>query len=127
MSLVGLPKSEYAKRYPHELSGGQRQRVGLARALAARPPMLLMDEPFGALDPITRAEMQKEFAELRKRLGTTVVFVTHDVGEALLLADRIALFEEGRCVGVFTPAEFKASEDARVQAYRESLRPEANR
>ncbi|HEY3929669.1 MAG TPA: ATP-binding cassette domain-containing protein [Candidatus Koribacter sp.] len=127
LALVGLPKSEFAKRYPHELSGGQRQRVGLARALAARPPMLLMDEPFGALDPITRAEMQKEFADLRKRLGTTVVFVTHDVGEALLLADRIALFEDGRNAGVFTAAEFKTSGDARVRAYRESLHPEASR
>lgn len=126
-ALVGLPQDEFAKRYPHELSGGQRQRVGLARALAARPPILLMDEPFGALDPITRAEMQKEFAELRKQLGTTVMFVTHDVAEALLLADRIALFEEGQCVGVFTTEEFRASEDARVMAYRESLHPEAKR
>ncbi len=124
LALVGLPRREFAKRYPHELSGGQRQRVGLARALAARPPILLMDEPFGALDPITRSEMQKEFAELRRRLGMTVVFVTHDVAEALLLADRIALFEDGRVVGVFTAAEFRASADARVRAYRESLHPE---
>jgi osmoprotectant transport system ATP-binding protein len=120
LSLVGLPYEQYARRYPHQLSGGQRQRVGLARALAADPPILLMDEPFGALDPLTRAELQREFTALRKRLGTTIVFVTHDVGEALLLGDRIALLEAGKAVGVFTPAEFLASSDERIQAYRET-------
>src|SRR6059058_5369168 len=95
LELVGLDSS-YAKRYPSSLSGGQRQRVGLARALAADPPLLLMDEPFGALDPITRSEVQQEFKGLQDRLRKTVVFVTHDVSEALLLGDRIALLEAGR-------------------------------
>jgi osmoprotectant transport system ATP-binding protein len=88
LQLVGLPYEEFAGRYPDELSGGQRQRVGLARALAADPPILLMDEPFGALDPITRAELQQEFIQLRKSLRKTVVFVTHDVAEALMLGRR---------------------------------------
>ena len=123
LKLVGLPRDEFGRRYPNELSGGQRQRVGLARALAVNPPILLMDEPFGALDPITRSEMQREFLDLRKRLGTTVVFVTHDVGEALLLADRIALFEAGRVIGIFTAKEFRASQDARVRPYLESVHP----
>jgi osmoprotectant transport system ATP-binding protein len=83
LQLVGLPPTEFAERLPHELSGGQRQRVGVARALAVDPPILLCDEPFGAVDPITRAELQREFAELSRRLGKTVVFVTHDVREAL--------------------------------------------
>ena len=123
LSLVGLPRAEFAKRYPDELSGGQRQRIGLARALAADPPFLLMDEPFAALDPITRAEMQHEFKDLQKRLGKTVVFVTHDVSEAVLLADRIALFEAGSAIGIFTREEFMASTDPRVRAYLESYRP----
>jgi osmoprotectant transport system ATP-binding protein len=123
LALVGLPRSEFGGRYPHELSGGQRQRVGLARALAADPPILLMDEPFAALDPITRAEMQREFADLHHRLEKTVVFVTHDVNEALLLADRIALFEHGTAIGVFSKQEFTASGDPRVSAYLESYRP----
>jgi osmoprotectant transport system ATP-binding protein len=122
LSLVGLPYEQYARRYPHELSGGQRQRVGLARAIAADPPILLMDEPFGALDPLTRTELQREFQQLRKRLGTTVVFVTHDVAEALLLADRIVLIEAGKAVGIFTPKEFLASSDKRIQEYRETYR-----
>jgi osmoprotectant transport system ATP-binding protein len=117
LSLVGLPYEQYGKRYPHALSGGQRQRVGLARALAAKPPILLMDEPFGALDPLTRAELQREFRLLQKQLGTTVVFVTHDVTEALLLGDRIALIESGASVGVFTPGEFVRSSDRNVKAY----------
>lgn len=123
LRLVGLPRDEFGKRYPNELSGGQRQRVGLARALAVNPPILLMDEPFGALDPITRSEMQREFLDLRKRLGKTVVFVTHDVSEALLLADRIALFEAGAVVGIFTADEFRASQDLRVRPYLESVHP----
>ena len=101
LALVGLPAKEFDERYPHQLSGGQRQRVGLARALAAEPPFLLMDEPFGALDPITRAEIQVEFKKLQQKLGKTIVFVTHDVGEALLLGDRIGLMEEGRLRGVY--------------------------
>jgi osmoprotectant transport system ATP-binding protein len=117
LSLVGLPYEQFAQRYPDELSGGQRQRVGLARALAAGPPILLMDEPFGALDPLTRAELQREFKLLQKRLGTTVVFVTHDVTEALLLGDRIALMKNGASVGAFTTGEFLRSKDDDVRAY----------
>ena len=122
LSLVGLPYDDFAQRYPHQLSGGQRQRVGLARALAANPPILLMDEPFGALDAVSRAEIQREFSSLRKKLGTTTVFVTHDVSEALLLGDRIALIEEHQCVGVYSPDEFLASPDPRIRAYREIAR-----
>jgi osmoprotectant transport system ATP-binding protein len=122
LSLVGLPYEDFAERYPNQLSGGQRQRVGLARALAANPPILLMDEPFGALDAVSRAEIQREFSSLRKQLGTTTVFVTHDVAEALLIGDRIALIEDQRCVGVFTPTEFLASSDPRIRAYREIQR-----
>lgn len=110
LQLVGLDL-DLASRYPRELSGGQRQRVGVARALAADPPILLMDEPFGALDPITRAELQNEFKALQQRLGKTIVFVTHDLREALLLATRIGLFESGHLAGVYTPEEFlKATE-----------------
>jgi osmoprotectant transport system ATP-binding protein len=116
MHLVGLdPK--IADRYPRQLSGGQRQRVGVARALAADPPILLMDEPFGALDPITRAELQREFAALQKRLQKTVVFVTHDLREALLLGTRIALVEDGRLIVALTPDEFTQSSDPLVAAY----------
>ena len=122
LALVGMPHGEFAKRYPHQLSGGQRQRVGLARALAADPPILLMDEPFGALDPLTRAELQREFSLLRKRLVKTVVFVTHDVSEALLLGDRIALMEDGKCAGVFSREEFLGSSDQRVRAYLDIYR-----
>jgi osmoprotectant transport system ATP-binding protein len=122
LALVGLPCEQFAQRYPHELSGGQRQRVGLARALAANPPILLMDEPFGALDALTRAELQREFKLLQKRLGTTVVFVTHDVTEALLLGNRIALIENGASVGVFTPGEFLGSSSENVKAYVEVFR-----
>src|SRR5438105_1914962 len=93
--LVGLEAGKFANRYPRELSGGQRQRVGVARALAADPPLLLMDEPFGALDPLTRTSLQREFADLKTRLGKTVIFVTHDVREALILGSRIALLDEG--------------------------------
>ena len=116
LSLVGL-EPKLAMRYPRELSGGQKQRVGVARALAADPPILLMDEPFGALDPITRAEMQKEFASLQKRLNKTVVFVTHDLREALLLATRIALMEDGRLMAIQTPQEFLKSEEPFTRAY----------
>lgn len=104
-------------RYPSELSGGQRQRVGIARALAADPPILIMDEAFGALDPITRAEMQKEFLELQQRMRKAVVFVTHDLREALLLGDQIALLEEGRLITNLTPVEFSGSQNPIVRAY----------
>ncbi len=117
LTLVGLPPEEFAERYPHQLSGGQRQRVGLARALAAEPPILLMDEPFGALDPISRAELQMEFKGLQQRLGKTIVFVTHDIAEALLLGSRIGLMDGGKLRGVYTPSEFLRSPDASVKAY----------
>jgi osmoprotectant transport system ATP-binding protein len=122
LQLVGLPVREFAERYPSQLSGGQRQRVGLARALAAEPPILLMDEPFGALDPITRAEIQLEFKKLQQKLGKTIVFVTHDVGEALVLGDRIALMDGGRLRGLYTKAEFLESTDDLVQQYFEAYR-----
>ncbi len=124
LSLVGLDAKQFADRYPGELSGGQRQRVGVARALAADPPLLLMDEPFGALDPLTRATLQKEFAELKSRLGKTVIFVTHDVREALLLGSRIALMDAGRIVLLETPPEFVKSGNKLAQAYLETLRSE---
>jgi len=122
LQLVGLPYDQFAARYPDQLSGGQRQRVGLARALAADPQILLMDEPFGALDPITRAEMQHEFLELKKTLSKTVVFVTHDVAEALLLGDRIALMDAGVLRGIFSPAEFLRSPADVVQPYVAAFR-----
>jgi osmoprotectant transport system ATP-binding protein len=108
LDLVGLAPSQYGGRYPSALSGGQRQRVGVARALAARSRLLLMDEPFGALDPITRDELQLELKRLQQSLGLTVVLVTHDVTEALLLADRIAVMKDGRILGHDTPARLLA-------------------
>ncbi len=120
LQLVGLDP-EIASRYPRELSGGQRQRVGVARALAADPPIMLMDEPFGALDLITRAELQHEFLNLQKRLGKTVVFVTHDLREALLLGTRIALMDAGRLVTVQTPKEFLNSNDPLATAYKDAF------
>lgn len=114
--LVGL-ESQLLSRYPRELSGGQRQRVGVARALAADPPILLMDEPFGALDPITRAELQREFMDLQRRLRKTVVFVTHDLREALLVGTRIAFMEAGGLVAALSPDEFVNSSDPSVTAY----------
>ena len=122
LELVGLPGKEFADRYPHQLSGGQRQRVGLARALAAEPPILLMDEPFGALDPVTRAELQMEFNKLQQKLGKTIVFVTHDVGEALLLGSRIGLMEAGRLRGVYSHEEFLGAQDDFVKAYVDVFR-----
>ena len=122
LSLVGLDSERFADRYPRELSGGQRQRIGVARALAADPPLLLMDEPFGALDPLTRASLQKEFAELKARLGKTVIFVTHDVREALLLGTRIALMDAGRIVLLETPEGFVRSENELAKAYLETLK-----
>ncbi|HET6152197.1 MAG TPA: ATP-binding cassette domain-containing protein [Marmoricola sp.] len=105
MSLVGLEPSVFAKRYPHQLSGGQRQRVGVARALAADPPVLLMDEPFGAVDPIVRARLQDEFHRLQRELGKTVLLVTHDIDEATKMGDRVAVFAAGgRLAQYDTPA-----------------------
>jgi osmoprotectant transport system ATP-binding protein len=119
--LVGLDPRDFAARRPHELSGGQRQRVGVARALAADPPVLLMDEPFGALDPVTRAELQREFSALARRLGKTIVFVTHDLREALLLATRIVLLQAGRIIASAAPQEFLRIDHPEVQAFASSL------
>jgi osmoprotectant transport system ATP-binding protein len=125
LELVGLPAAQYLQRYPHQLSGGQRQRVGLARALAADPAIMLMDEPFGALDPLTRVVIQREFKSLQQRLHKTVVFVTHDVQEALLLATRIAVMEAGELLGVYSPAEFLQSKAPLVSEYAAVLQSAA--
>ena len=117
LNLVGLEPGNFAHRYPQELSGGQRQRVGVARALAVEPPILLMDEPFGGLDPITRWEMQQQFRYLQAQLGKTVIFVTHDIQEAFLLATKIGLISEGKLVLSGTPTEFKQSQHPEAQRF----------
>jgi len=122
LDLVGLPPHEYGGRYPHQLSGGQRQRVGVARALAADPPLLLLDEPFGALDPITRRELQEAFRALQRRLRKTAVFVTHDLREARRVADRWALLEAGRLLAAGTPDQLATSADAAVRAFLDAGR-----
>jgi osmoprotectant transport system ATP-binding protein len=116
-----LAPDDFAKRFPHQLSGGQRQRVGLARALAAEPPILLMDEPFGALDPLTRAEMQDMLRGLLAGLKKTVLLVTHDLDEALYLGDRIVLLDEGRAIANLDPQEFMQSKQPEVEAYRRAF------
>jgi osmoprotectant transport system ATP-binding protein len=121
LELVGLEPGQFADRRPNQLSGGQRQRVGVARALAADPPILLMDEPFGALDPVTRAEMQREFADIARRLGKTIVFVTHDLREARRLATRIVLLQSGRIVASSTPEEFLRIDHPEVRAFAATL------
>ena len=105
LELVELPPDQYRHRLPHALSGGQQQRVGVARALAAKPRVMLLDEPFGALDPLTRDRLQQSFQAIRKRLHLTAIFVTHDMMEAMVLADRIAVMEEGRLVQIGSPQE----------------------
>jgi osmoprotectant transport system ATP-binding protein len=117
LAAVGLEAESFAARHPHQLSGGQRQRVGLARALAADPSILLMDEPFGALDPLTRAEMQDMLRGLLARLKKTVLLVTHDLDEALYLGDRIVLLEEGRVIASLPPEEFMRSRQPEIVAY----------
>ncbi|PPJ63197.1 ATP-binding cassette domain-containing protein [Cuspidothrix issatschenkoi] len=117
LNLVGLEPEQFAHRYPYQLSGGQRQRVGVARALAADPPILLMDEPFGALDPITRLELQQQFKYLQQQLGKTVIFVTHDIQEAFFLASRIGLMYEGNLVELGTKREFLSSQHPESQAF----------
>ena len=124
--LVGLDPEKYAERYPRELSGGQRQRVGVARALAAEPPLLLLDEPFGALDPLTRASLQRQFVDLTRRLSKTAIFVTHDLREALRLGSRIGLMHAGRLVLLETPENFLNSEEEHARAYLETLKLEVD-
>jgi len=121
LELVGLPPPTFAQRYPHELSGGQRQRVGVARSLAADPPILLLDEPFGALDPITRNEIQKEFKSLHRRLEKTMIFVTHDIREAFQLATRIGLLQDGAIVALVKPEEFLKLDHPEARAFAGSL------
>lgn len=121
LRTVDLDPAEFADRYPRELSGGQRQRVGIARALAADPPLLLLDEPFGALDPITRFELQRQFLALRDEMGKTALFVTHDVREALLLGTRVAILREGTLDFLGTPEEFRRSDAPEALAFRSSL------
>jgi len=115
LELVGLPPQTFAARWPDELSGGQRQRVGVARALAVDPPVLLMDEPFGALDPLTRAELHREFHRIQSHVRKTVIIVTHDMGEAFALADRVGVLEEGKLIANDVAAAVAASRDPRVR------------
>jgi len=126
LELVGLEPRIYTDRYPRELSGGQRQRAGVARALAADPPLLLLDEPFGALDPLTRASLQREFGDLARRLGKTAILVTHDVREALLLGARIGLMHRGQLLLVETPDQFLNSDNPQARAYLDTLTLIAN-
>jgi osmoprotectant transport system ATP-binding protein len=121
LELMGLSPAAYAARFQHELSGGQRQRVGLARAFAVDPPILLMDEPFGALDPLTRLEVRREFARVQRQLGTTVMIVTHDLGEAFALGQRVGVLDEGSLVTCDTPASIMKSSDRRVRAFVETI------
>jgi len=121
LALVGLEPEVFARRFPNELSGGQRQRVGVARALAADPPILLLDEPFGALDPITRAEIQQEFHALQRRLQKTMIFVTHDVREAFLLASRIGLMQNGQLIDLVEPQAFLKLDHPEARAFARCL------
>jgi osmoprotectant transport system ATP-binding protein len=121
LTLVGLPPATYAQRPALELSGGQRQRVGVARALAADPPILLMDEPFGALDPVTRAELHREFRRIQAQVRKTVVIVTHDMAEAFALADRVGVLDEGVIAQLDAPRALARSTDPRVRPLLEPL------
>jgi osmoprotectant transport system ATP-binding protein len=121
LTQIGLLPAQFATRYPRELSGGQRQRVGVARALAADPPLLLLDEPFGALDPVTRVELQQQFLDLRDRLNKTALLVTHDVREALLLGTRIGVLHNGRLVFLGGRSEFLKADDQEVRAFHTCL------
>ncbi|HJT22451.1 MAG TPA: ATP-binding cassette domain-containing protein [Nitrospira sp.] len=121
LEKIGLPIGEFGGRYPDQLSGGQRQRVGVARALAADPPLLLFDEPFGGLDPVTRLELQRQFVALRQEFGKTAIFVTHDVHEAMFLGTRIALLVDGAIQFVGTRQAFMKAPTAEARAFRECL------
>jgi osmoprotectant transport system ATP-binding protein len=123
LDVVGLPAVEFAERRPHQLSGGQRQRVGVARALAADPPLLLLDEPFGALDPITRTELQREFRDLVRRLGKAALFVTHDLREALAVGDRVGVIDGGRLVALEPADRLLASDHPAARALAATLDP----
>ena len=121
LGMLDLPAEHYVQRYPRELSGGQRQRVGVARALAADPPVLLFDEPFGALDPVTRQEIQQQFLRVSQSLGKTSIFVTHDAREAMLLATRIGLLAGGRLEVLASPPDFLQAKGREVEAFRACL------
>lgn len=123
LDLVGLPPATFAHRWPDELSGGQRQRVGVARALAVDPPLLLMDEPFGALDPVTRVELHEEFRRIQARMRKTIVLVTHDMSEAFALGERIGVLLDGRLVACAPPTEIVRAADARVRRWFDAARP----
>ena len=127
LDLVRLDRAQYRDRFPHELSGGQRQRVGVARALAARPRIVLMDEPFGALDPLTRDALGDDYRALHSKLGLTTVMITHDMTEAILLADRIAVMRGGRLVGLGTAAELSSNDEAYVGELLRTPRRQAER
>ena len=127
LDLVRLDRKQFRDRLPHELSGGQRQRVGVARALAARPKIVLMDEPFGALDPLTRDALGDDYRALHKKLALTTVMITHDMTEAILLADRIAVMRSGKLLAQGTPAELAQSDDAYVGELLRTPRRQAER
>lgn len=121
LDLVGLPPAEYAGRWPHELSGGQRQRVGVARALAADPAVILLDEPFGALDPVTRVELHRAFQLIQRRLRKTVVLVTHDMREACALGTRIGVLHDGQLVALDVPQTLRSSRDPAVRTLFDAM------
>jgi osmoprotectant transport system ATP-binding protein len=123
LDLIGLAPELYAARWPDELSGGERQRIGVARALAADPPVLVMDEPFGALDPITRRQLQQEFRRIQARVGKCVILVTHDMAEALTLGDRVGVMDRGRVIWNGTPEAIRDCEDPRVRMLVDSILP----
>jgi osmoprotectant transport system ATP-binding protein len=127
LDLVRLDRAQHRDRFPHELSGGQRQRVGVARALAARPRIVLMDEPFGALDPLTRDALGDDYRALHRKLGLTTVMITHDMTEAILLADRVAVMRAGRLLAQGTPTELSDSDDAYVGELLRAPRRQAER
>jgi osmoprotectant transport system ATP-binding protein len=124
---VRLDRAQHRDRFPHELSGGQRQRVGVARALAAKPRIVLMDEPFGALDPLTRDALGDDYRALQRKLGLTTVMITHDMTEAILLADRVAVMRAGRLLAQGTPSELANSDDAYVGELLRTPRRQAER